>query len=438
MTIMPPPRSLVNGRDVFSAFVADEHSTNILFQICSEFGWSADTVYSGGLSNAIQTLAVSSSPAILFVEISQSANPLSDINALAEVCEPGTIVIACGHLNDVRLYRDLIASGIQDYLLTPLNPDQLRDSFAQARALLNEPKADPSTAHRPIAIGVMGVRGGCGATSFATGLAWALAAQQGRMTALLDLDLHFGTGALQLDLEPGRGLTDAIENPMRIDGLFLERSMVKASDRLAILCAEASLAQPVISDGTGFIALQQEVISSFDCTVVDLPRGLALYQPNLLAMLTHISLVSEITLASARDCYRMLIWLKSVAPHIEPQIILNKASSSLGSEITKSDYEAAIERRVDFILPDDPKTARRAAKLGKPWTAINTSSRLELGLNTLATKLMAEGSQEDEKALSAAKDERKSTGWLSLRSLSDKLTRRSDQTGSVWSSRSVS
>ena len=39
-----------------------------------------------------------------------SGDPLNDINALAEVCEPGTVVIAAGQVNDVRLYRDLVAS----------------------------------------------------------------------------------------------------------------------------------------------------------------------------------------------------------------------------------------------------------------------------------------------------------------------------------------
>ena len=39
---------------------------------------------------------VSASPMILFVDMSESGDPLNDINALAEVCEPGTVVIACG------------------------------------------------------------------------------------------------------------------------------------------------------------------------------------------------------------------------------------------------------------------------------------------------------------------------------------------------------
>ena len=80
---------------------------------------------------------------------------------------------------------------------------------------------------------VIGVRGGVGASTIATSLAWLLGEKAHRSTALLDLDVHFGTGALALDLEPGRGLTDAIENPSRIDGLFIERAMVRANERLS-------------------------------------------------------------------------------------------------------------------------------------------------------------------------------------------------------------
>src|SRR3546814_20570616 len=74
---------------------------------------------------------------------------------------------------------------------------------------------------------VIGVRGGVGASTIASSVAWLMGDTVGRTTALLDLDVHFGTGALSLDLEPGRGLTDAIENPSRIDGLFIERAMVQ-------------------------------------------------------------------------------------------------------------------------------------------------------------------------------------------------------------------
>jgi pilus assembly protein CpaE len=162
-------------------------------------------------------------------------------------------VIAAGQVNDVRLYRDLVASGIHDYLLKPLNPDALRDAFAQAQTALNAPKQAESSADRPhCAVAVIGTRGGAGASTVATSLAWLMGEKQGRTTALLDLDVHFGTGALALDLEPGRGLTDAIEHPSRIDGLFIERAMVRASDRLSVLSAEAPIHSPIMTDGAAF------------------------------------------------------------------------------------------------------------------------------------------------------------------------------------------
>ena len=243
-------------RDPFQAFVCDDATADMLRPVAVEHGWSPEKVNKGGLRNAVQSLSVSASPNILFVDLSESADPLNDINALAEVCEPGTIVIASGQVNDVRLYRDLVASGIHDYLLKPFTVDHLRDTFANAQMTLSGPRGEAQVEKPHIMAAVLGVRGGVGASTIATSLAWLLGEKANRSTALLDLDIHFGTGALALDLEPGRGLTDAIENPSRIDGLFIERAMVRANERLSVLSAEAPIHQALITDGTAFFQLQ--------------------------------------------------------------------------------------------------------------------------------------------------------------------------------------
>src|SRR3954451_6532786 len=129
-------------RDPFSAFVCDDATAEMLRPIAVEHGWAPEKVNKGGLRNAIQTLSVSASPSILFVDLSESGDPLNDINALAEVCEPGTVVIAPGQVNDVRLYRDLVASGIHDYLLKPFTVDQLRDTLAHAQMVLSGPRGE--------------------------------------------------------------------------------------------------------------------------------------------------------------------------------------------------------------------------------------------------------------------------------------------------------
>ncbi|HEX7743169.1 MAG TPA: pilus assembly protein CpaE, partial [Sphingobium sp.] len=299
----------------------------------------------------------------LFIDMSESGDPLNDINSLAEVCEPGTVVIAAGQVNDVRLYRDLVASGIQDYLLKPFGADQLRDALAQAQAVFFAPR-DAAPEHQHMTAAVIGTRGGVGASSIATSLAWLLSDKQKRSTALLDLDVHFGTNALAMDLEPGRGLTDAIENPSRIDGLFIERAMVRASETLAILSAEAPISQPMLTDGGAFYQLLEEFRSAFECSVIDLPRHMLIQHPHLMSDVNVAVVVTELTLAAARDSIRILSWLKTNAPQSRVVMVANRVHPG-AQEISRKDFETSIERKVDIIIPFDLRVAAQSAKLGK-------------------------------------------------------------------------
>lgn len=383
-------------RDPFHAFVCDDHSFDLLRGVASEMGWAPEKVHKGGLRNAVQTLSITASPQILFVDMSESGDPLSDINSLAEVCEPGTVVIAAGQVNDVRLYRDLIVNGIQDYLLKPFGADQLRDALAQAQAVFMAPRdAAPERPHMTVA--VIGTRGGAGASSVATSLAWLLSDKQKMPTALLDLDVHFGTAALALDLEPGRGLTDAIDNPSRIDGLFIERAMVRASDTLAILSAEAPISQPMLTDGGAFYQLLEEFRAAFDCSVMDLPRGMLIQHPHLMNDATVTVVVSELTLAAARDSIRILSWLKTHAPQSRVLVVANRVQPG-APEISRKDFEQSIERKVDVIIPFDLRIGAQAAKLGKTLAEAAKGSKVGAACQTLMDEVLGAANQAPDSA----------------------------------------
>ncbi|HAN87875.1 MAG TPA: pilus assembly protein CpaE [Erythrobacter sp.] len=384
---------LPGNRDAFAAYICDENALDVLRPVVIELGWPPEKCNKGGLRNAIQSLSVSASPNILMVDLSESGDPLNDINALAEVCEPGTVVIAIGQVNDVRLYRDLLASGIHDYLLKPLSANMLRDSLTQAQAVFMAPKAgDDEGVKRHISTAVIGTRGGVGASTLVTSLAWLFSAEKRMPTALLDLDVHFGTGALTLDLEPGRGLTDAIDNPGRIDGLFIERAMIRANENLAILSAEAPINQPLMTDGAAFLQLQEEFKHQFEMTVLDMPRNMLINFPHLLNEVNAIVLAAEMSLASARDTIRILSWLKTNAPHSQVIVVANKVQPGM-AEISKTDFEASIERKIDISIPFDQKAATNAAKLGKTFVDANGGSKASAAINQLASLVIgaAEG-----------------------------------------------
>jgi pilus assembly protein CpaE len=240
---------------------------------------------------------------------------------------------------------------------------------------------------------VVGVRGGVGASTIATSLAWLFGEKARRTTALLDLDVHFGTGALALDLEPGRGLTDAIENPSRIDGLFIERAMVRANERLSVLSAEAPIHQPLVTDGTAFFQLQEEMRNAFESTVLDLPRQMLIQYPHLVHDAHVAVVVAELTLAATRDTIRILAWLKSNAPQTKVVVVANGVPSGGALEISRKDFEQSIERNVDIVFPFDGKLAAQSAKLGKPMAEV-AGGKMAAPFNQLSGMVLSHATEE--------------------------------------------
>jgi len=389
-----------NGQNDFEAYVCDNDTTKALIPVLNERGWNPSSIKTGGIENAIRTLGTASPPKFLFVDLSKSVDPMDDINALAEVCEPGTMVIAVGKENDIGLYRNLLSSGVQEYLIKPITTDQIREALLSAENTLRmaiepdvkvvaEKEADKLVA-------VIGMRGGVGASTVVSSCAWIIANDLNRNTAILDMDIYFGTDALTFDLEPGRGLCDALENPSRIDGLFIERAMIRQSDKLSILGSEASLNDPTYTDPAAMSHLLSELKHNFSYVIMDLPRNMAAEYPLMLSEADEIILVSDLSLAAARDLIRFLALCKTIAPNVTVKIVLNKVGGAGMVEVDKKDFEASIERAVNWEIPFDPKLMVQVARAGKPLPQAATMSKIVKTLKIISTDIIG-GIPEDQK-----------------------------------------
>lgn len=376
-------------REAFSAFITDDSTIKALSPIVAEYGWSTDRIQGGGIANAVRSLSVMTSPEFLVVDLSDSDDPRGDINALAEVCEPGTVVLAVGTQNDVSLYRDLINSGIQDYLLKPLTVDMVKDAINTAQAALLEPAAtaDPGGPESHKVIAVIGVRGGVGASTLATSTGWLIGNELNRDVAILDLDVHFGTTALTFDLEPGRGLCDALENPGRVDGLFIERAMIKESEHLSILGAEAPMAEPMNPDPAALSHLVEELTQTFEIVIIDAPRNIVTAHPHLLNDVTDIIVVSDLSLAATRDTIRMMAFVAENAPAANCLLIVDQVAVGMNNEVTLKDFETSVERKADWAVPLDIKSALIAAKKGKSLPQAVPSSKIVRSFKEIAERI---------------------------------------------------
>jgi pilus assembly protein CpaE len=145
-----------------------------------------------------------------------------------------------------------------------------------------------------------------------------------------------------------------------------------------------------MTDGSAFVQLEEEFRHAFEMTMIDLPRNMLINFPHLLADVNVVVVVTELTLAGARDAIRLLSWLKSNAKHADTIVVANKVHSGVG-EISRSDFEASIERKLDYVVPYDIKAAANAAKLGQTFVAANRSTKAGGVLRDLGSAIVATG-----------------------------------------------
>ncbi|MGH6959735.1 MAG: AAA family ATPase, partial [Dongiaceae bacterium] len=237
-------------------------------------------------------------------------------------------------------------------------------------------------------IAVMGTRGGVGASTVAMNLAWLMANDHKRETMLVDLDLQGGTIALALDVEPSHGLREVLDNPARIDSLFLTSVATKFADRLHVLAAEEAVDDEVHYNTSAVSLLLDELKKAAASVIVDLPRNAPGARAVVLAAAREIIIVTDLTLAGLRDGIRLHTMVQQVAPSARVFFVANRDGGREGT-VSKAEFEKALGKPIDFILPEDAKANQAAANAGKPVAAAAASSKVTGVLKQIAKRIAA-------------------------------------------------
>lgn len=364
------------------AFACDGETLQTLALFFKERG-RPSRVGANGIAGAADYLSNAPSPPLLIVDISDSPDPLIDIDVLAEVCEPGISVVAIGQANDIQLYRELIDSGVADYLVKPVSPEALDRAITKA---VQTPAAGVDASQSSM-IFVVGARGGIGTSTVAVNTAWQMAETRGKKTILVDLDLQFGTAALALDLEPGRGLREMLENPGRIDHLFVASASTNASENLAVLGAEEPLDNIMGFAPEALDLLLSELRAAYEVVIVDIPRSLAIEMRDVVAQGTDVMMVTDLSLAGMRDSMRLAMLYKNVAPTSNRHVIVNRVGSDKKFELPKGEFEKGIDGKIAQMIPDDVKAAKGALNIGKPIMSASKGSKITGAIDQLCTRL---------------------------------------------------
>lgn len=340
-------------------------------------------VHMGGAPAALAAYRSAPTPNLLLLESSGDANQmLTNLDQLAEACDAATRVMVAGSINDVGFYRDLTRRGVSDYLLLPVEP---LDFIKAASNLYTGEGVD--AVGRTIA--VIGTKGGVGASTIAHNIAWAIASAQKVNTVIVDLDLGFGTAALDFDQDPVQGVADAVFAPDRLDANLVDRLLAKCSDNLSLLAAPAMLDRVYDLQETAFDGVLDVLRASTPCIVLDMPHLWTSWARRVAVSADEVIIVAEPDLASFRNVKNMFVALKQARPNDRPpKLVVNKVGVSKRPELPIGDFAKVLEIEPAAVIPFDAALFGSALNNGRMIMEIQGTGKVPDIFNQLATSAL--------------------------------------------------
>lgn len=374
----------------------EREETRALMQLCAadrRMGRATVQCIPGGIPAAVADLRANPTPNLLMVESSaQASQVLHEIDTLAEHCDDHVKVLVIGAVNDITLYRQLVARGVSEYLVPPFQPLSIIRSIS---ALF----ADPDAPFVGKQISVVGAKGGVGASTIAHNLAWALAENTHVNTTLVDLDLSFGTTALDFNQDTPQTIADALLAPERADNAVIERLLTRATERLSLFTAPANINQIIDIPDESYAMVIESVRRNVPYMVLDLPHTWSHWVRNTLIASDEVIIVCQPDLASLRNGKNMIDQLKGhrVNDHA-PRLVLNMCGVPKRPEIPMKDFAAAIGVDPDIIVPFEPEVFGMAANNGQMISETSPAAKSSIAIDQLACLLTGRAIQVEEKS----------------------------------------
>lgn len=366
------------------AFCEDQETATVIQRASEDRRLSKAhvTVQMGGVDASIAFYRNASTPNLIIIEsLLGRTEMLVELERLAEVCDPGTKVVAIGHVNDVLLYRELLRRGVSEYIVAPPKVAQVIESISNIYT-------DPETGPVGQVIAFIGAKGGSGSSTVCHNTAFAIAGALKNDVVIADLDLPFGTAGLDFNQDPLQGIADALASPERLDELLLDRLLSRCSDHLSLFAAPGALDKPYDVDASACETVLDVVRENFPWIAVDVPHLWTAWAKEVVLQADHVVITAAPDLANLRNTKNLIDQLKTSRPNDRaPVLVLNHVGVPKRPEISVKDFGYAIELEPRIVIDFDAQLFGTAANNGQMIEEVSDKSKATEAFRTLANLL---------------------------------------------------
>lgn len=345
----------------YVAYVCTDAGAQTAKAVMIQNGGSDHAVHGGGLSGAARLSADMFTGRVVLAELGNI--PLSmACECVTELRSFGADLIVLGEAEDLGTYRALRQAGALEYFSFPVTAgDILGVTTPQDNVIPFQPETRAG-----LSVGVVGCKGGVGASLLAQNLAAHASAAKGaaRRTALLDADLEFGTQAIDLDREDTRGLFDALTAPDRVDKTFIGATMEHLDENLSLYSGQIRAGQNIGTLEPGLANLVSQLRDEFETVITDIPRGTLLRQADLIQQLDSLVLVVPTGFAGVNAASRLIDQVSKEVPDLP--IVVAQSDIRRDAGLSSKDIARGLDRAVTTRLPRCDAALAKAQRAAKP------------------------------------------------------------------------
>ena len=354
----------------------------------------------GGAAAAVEAFRAAPTPNLIIIEMAGTREALIEhLDILAGFCDFGTKVVVIGKINDIVLYRQLIARGVSEYLVTPFTVLE----FISALFALYATGGSDAVGK---VIAVSAAKGGAGSSTLAHNLGWSISTALDMSTVIVDLDLPFGTAGLDFNQDPPQGIAEVIFSADRLDANFMDRLMSRCSDKLSLIAAPATLERSYDFAETTFDQMLDILRSTVPYIILDLPHVWTHWSRRLMMSSDELVIVAEPDLANLRNTKNMLEALREARPNDHPPyLVMNRIGLHKRPEIGIDDFVKAVGTKPVAEIAFDAKLFGTAANNGHMLAEVEADHKSVAAIDNLGRILTGRAE--------VKKEQKSVLGWLS-------------------------
>ena len=335
-------------------------------------GAKIDSVASN-LAEAEDSDIFKTKPDVLILDLRlDSPTDFERLRGLLQNTASGCCVIATAKASTVEGVRRLMRLGVTDFLPQPLNRDDLLSALQLAARKVRQSK--PTGGGKVVTF--LHAGGGAGATTLAVNFACSVREQnEDASVCILDLDVQFGQVAINMDLKSSHGVLDVLENPQRLDAMFLENIMTHHNSGVDVLVAPDVL--------VALDAFEPELVAQvisvaadlYDYVVVDMPLALTPWSQSVLGNSDIAVLVGQLTIPGIQQLRRLAgILTADGLGDVSTLFVVNRYLGGWRTSIRPKEAERVLGRKIDYLVANDYKTASASIDQGVPLAEIKRRS----------------------------------------------------------------